>query len=289
MYGGCRAQNGLQTRFEYENTGSLFCKMGNLTVTVLLYDDTGTSNTDVVSKAVKAALTSIMPTIGKSSFHVMKISAEDIIDGTCFTNANMVIVPGGRDLPYVAKLRGSGIENIKKFIEKGGRYFGICAGAYFASSVCEFEKGSDLEVYGERDLKLYPGKAKGCIYPGFQYDSENGAWMINVNLAINHEDCFKNGKFPVYYNGGCEFILECQSDSQTVEIIANYEDFPDKHAIVLCKYGDGRALLSGVHPEINHAFLEDKSKYSVEQLQIMSAKSQEQQKLLELLLKTILV
>ena len=263
--------------------------MDNLTVTVLLYDDTGTSDTDVVSLAVKAALTSIIMRIGKSRFHVVRISAEDVIDGTCFTNADMIIVPGGRDLPYVAKLRGSGIENIKEFIEKGGRYFGICAGAYFASGFCEFEKGSDIEVCGERDLKLYPGKAKGCIYPGFQYDSENGARMINVSLTTSHEGFVSNREFPVYYNGGCEFILECQSDLPKVETIANYEDYPDKHAIVLCKYGDGRVLLSGVHPEINYAFLENKSKYSVEQLQMMSAKSQEQQKLLELLLETILM
>jgi len=256
-------------------------------VVALLYEDAGTSNGDVLCAALEAAFSTLGNNIGSWGLHLVRVSANDIVDGSCFADANIIIFPGGRDLPYVAKLQGPGVENIQKFVEKGGKYLGICAGAYFASSYCEFEKGTDLEVCGERDLKLFPGKAKGCVYPGFQYDTENGARMMNVNLILNHNESI--GNFPVYYNGGCEFILDSESNSMEVESIANYEDFPDKNAIVFCKYGNGRVLLSGVHPEINYMFLQDKSEYSMEQLQVMAAKSQQQQKLLILLLEMILM
>lgn len=32
-----------------------------------------------------------------------------------------------------------------------------------------------LEVVGDRELCFFPGKAAGCIYPGFEYESEDGA------------------------------------------------------------------------------------------------------------------
>ena len=263
--------------------------MEDIASTVLLYEDTGTSNVDILSLALKAAFGSMKSKLGTFKYHLLRVSANDIIHGGCLTDANIFVMPGGRDLPYVAKLQGSGIENLRRFVENGGRYFGICAGAYFASSFCEFEKGSDMEVCGQRDMKLYPGTALGCIYPGFQYGSENGARMINVILTDKFGDSVNNRKFPVYYNGGCEFILQSQSELQEVENVARYEDFPDKNAIVLCKHGDGKILLSGVHPEMNSAFIKDKSKYNSEQLQVMSAKSQEQQKLLGLLLEMLLV
>ena len=255
------------------------------TVVALVYEDTGTSKEDELCAALEAAFGNEGNSIGSWGLHLVRVSANDIVDGSCFADANIIIFPGGRDLPYVAKLQGAGVENIRKFVGKGGKYLGFCAGAYFASSYCEFEKGSDLEVCGERDLKLYPGKAKGCVFPGFQYDSENGARMINVHLTSNHDE--SAGNFPVYYNGGCEFILDSESNSKEIENIGKYEDFPDKNAIVLCKYGSGRVLLSGVHPEINYMFLQDKSKYSKEQLHVMAAKSHQQQKLLVLLLEMI--
>jgi biotin--protein ligase len=51
----------------------------------------------------------------------------------------------------------------------------------------------------------------------------------------------------VYYNGGCFF-----KDAETfpsVEILAYYADLPDAPAIVECACSEGKAILSGVHPE----------------------------------------
>jgi hypothetical protein len=47
-----------------------------------------------------------------------------------------------------------GVRRVRDFVEKGGGYLGLCAGAYFAASSIEFEKGSPLGNY--RYLKLCP-------------------------------------------------------------------------------------------------------------------------------------
>ena len=256
---------------------------------ILIYDDAGASNVDVLALAVKTVLNSICKETRRQRYQLVRVTAHDMNDGTCFRDAKLIFLPGGRDLPYVEKIKSSGIKNIQEFVEKGGRYFGICAGAYFASSFCEFEKGSDMEICGERELQLYPGKASGCIYPGFKYGSENGANMINIKLEVNDGKYFVDGTYPVYYNGGCEFVVEYNSKfAQNVETIAKYEDFPDKNAIVLCEYGAGKVLLSGVHPEVNFLFIKDTSRFSEEQLQLMSNASQKQLELFQILLENIL-
>ena len=77
--------------------------------------------------------------------------------------AVVFVMPGGRDMPYHEKLKGAGVKKIQRFVEQGGCYFGVCAGAYFASDHIEFEKGCPLEIIAERDLKFYRGVAIGRI------------------------------------------------------------------------------------------------------------------------------
>lgn len=52
------------------------------------------------------------------------------------------------------------------YVQSGGSYLGLCAGAYYASSQVEFEPGSTLEVVGDRELDFFPGTARGAAYPG---------------------------------------------------------------------------------------------------------------------------
>ncbi len=41
---------------------------------------------------------------------------------------------------------------IRDFVSEGGRYLGICAGAYFGSKEVRFDVGGPMEVKGDRDL-----------------------------------------------------------------------------------------------------------------------------------------
>jgi glutamine amidotransferase-like uncharacterized protein len=52
------------------------------------------------------------------------------------------------------------------FVQAGGSYLGLCAGAYYACAAIEFEPGSALQVTGLRELHFLHGVAKGAAFPG---------------------------------------------------------------------------------------------------------------------------
>jgi biotin---protein ligase len=158
------------------------------------------------------------------------------------SRCSVLVFPGGRDLPYVEALSGQASQRIRDYVLSGGKYWGICAGAYFASQYIEFEKGEPLEVCGLRELGFFPGKAVGPLFEKnvFRYDSFEGARAAKV--------CWNGEVFPLFYHGGCTF--ERAQDHPEVEVLASYHSLPGQPpAIILSKVGQGRALLSGVHPE----------------------------------------
>lgn len=189
-------------------------------------------------------------------------------------------MPGGRDLPYVASLQGRGNKAIKTFVQGGGSYLGICAGGYYATSFVEFAKGDPvLEVVGPRELKFFPGTAQGPTFPGFEYDSNAGAkpaamllsqhgsrlaaevWSTTVAAELTEP-------FSVFYNGGCHFIPknQLQRKAQTAieqpsnnsfEVLATYttENVSGQAAIIACRFGKGKVILSGVHLEASAQLL----------------------------------
>lgn len=159
---------------------------------------------------------------------------------------HLVIFPGGRDIPYHNALRGTGNNNIRDFVEMGGHFLGICAGGYYGSAAIEFEQNSPLEVIAERELKFFPGVARGPAYGlgKFDYHSEKGAQIAKINLVSS----FTSFRTAAYYNGGCAF-LDAERYS-TVSILGRYADIEERPAAIIeCNVGDGKAILSGVHPE----------------------------------------
>lgn len=175
--------------------------------------------------------------------------------------AAVLVFPGGRDLPYVADCKRI-IPKIRNFVQNyGGTYIGFCAGGYFGSSRVEFAKGDpNLEVVGNRDLKFYPGITRGPVFGSFEYNSEQGAKAVKLELEDGSE-------FYTYYNGGSCFVDA--NKYENVKVLAHYGDKPsipftddpastakNAAAVVLCKIGKGQALLTGPHPEFSPKILE---------------------------------
>jgi glutamine amidotransferase-like uncharacterized protein len=161
--------------------------------------------------------------------------------------AAMIVIPGGRDLPYVHALQGRANRRIRDYVIHGGRYLGICAGAYYGSASICFEKGGNLEIIGPRELSLFPGQAIGpALGLGeFAYENSQGARITTLALS-NHY--FKRPRAKAYYHGGCTFLHTTSYPEVTV--LAQYEELEEKSpAIILCQVGQGKAILSGVHPE----------------------------------------
>ncbi len=148
-------------------------------------------------------------------------------------HCELLVIPGGRDLPY-CKLLDPYNSSLLQYMYNGGKYLGICAGAYFACNSIEFELNTPLQVCGSRKFNLFNGIAKGAAFNQFEYNSEKGACVVDI--AGNY-------KTKAYFNGGPYFI----PNSDNYESIMTYTN--DKLAIVKTKMGKGVAVLSGVHLE----------------------------------------
>lgn len=169
------------------------------------------------------------------------ITAEEIIAGH-LTPFSLFIMPGGRDRPYHAALKGAGNAQIRKFVENGGTYLGICAGAYYGCARVDFDRGFPLEVYEERELQFFKGAGVGPAFGKgtFEYNSEKGARMAQIGM--------EKEIVSIYYNGGCTF----EGEFSNGRILGRYLDLPNHPpAIIECPIGKGKALLSGVHLELS--------------------------------------
>ena len=124
------------------------------------------------------------------NYEIKSVTSEDIVSKNILNKANLFIMPGGRDVPYCHALNGKGNDLIKMFVKNGGNYLGICAGAYYGSSYCEFDKHGDVQVVGKRELGFFPGKAIGPIIKKYDYNSYKGscAAIINTNIVeLDHK------------------------------------------------------------------------------------------------------
>ena len=179
-----------------------------------------------------------------NSFDMTRSFCIKQIDNSCIKNSSwendtdLLIVPGGADIPYHRLLRGTGCSKIRNFVEAGGSYLGICAGAYFGCSEIEFALRTKIEVKQSRELCFFQGTASGPIFKPFCYGSEKGASAAKVYSKI--------GEFYSYYNGGCTFS---PIQENSAEILATYQEKDHKPAVVLCHCGKGKAILSGIHIE----------------------------------------
>ncbi|ORY94472.1 biotin-protein ligase [Syncephalastrum racemosum] len=209
-------------------------------INILLYSGNGTS-----PNAVRHTQHTLKMLLGHA-YDIVSVDAQTLRSEPWEDTCAMVVVPGGRDLPYCNDLNGAANNRIRHYVQGGGRYLGLCAGAYYASKTIEFEKDKELQVLGPRELAFYPGLSRGTIYPGFVYDSEKGACAALVETTSGQT-------LPMYYNGGGYFAHAEQY--QDVKVLARYaepgicEDEAKPAAAVECKVGQGTAVLIATHPE----------------------------------------
>jgi biotin--protein ligase len=216
------------------------------------------------SRSVLSALLSLRQAL-QPHVQVETLGTEALLEGHWLQSCVVLIIPGGADLPYCRHLDGAGTRLIRRFVEDGGAFVGLCAGAYFASSRVEFEPDSPLEVVGDRELAFFPGTARGSVFPGFDYASERGA----VAAALSVRGDFGGISSPAdwwmcddYANGGPAFelssgaVLAAEAPVEGVTLLATYDAERDHAAAaVACRVGQGCAVLCGTHPELPHGWL----------------------------------
>ncbi|CAL5218350.1 g11 [Coccomyxa viridis] len=243
------------------------------------------------SRSVLSAVETIQRAV-VSEVKVSQIGPEELLAGSWQHTCLALVMPGGADLPYCRRLNGTGNRLIRGYVEEGGAYIGLCAGAYYASSYIEFDIGTKLEVKGRRELAFFEGKAVGPVYAGFCYESEAGAqaapiafspppdktrhssatdpavkWqerspgaLHGVGMDTRHWiQCrdYSNGgpSFEPFTDSSASMHREFSTQTEAFQVLAVYTEKNDAIAALKCSIGRGVALLVGTHPELDPKWL----------------------------------
>ncbi|MFW9912761.1 MAG: BPL-N domain-containing protein [Candidatus Thorarchaeota archaeon] len=167
------------------------------------------------------------------------VTAADIRNDI-LSDYDIIAVPGGWAWAYFQDLTNSGIVKIRNFVENGGAFFGVCAGAYFACDNIRWE-GENIGYF----LDLYPNLGIGPIEEIAAWPGHNMT-MINLNKEVTGPDLSgEPDSHTVMYYGGPYFET---AGTDGVSVIATY-DVNDEPAIISYEYGQGRIVLSGPHVE----------------------------------------
>ena len=205
---------------------------------ILIYQDYGCSDTT-------ALITGLREYFEPRGCEVGFTDAAGIIHGNELNDKVLAFfMPGGAGTPYRHKLQVLGNDKIREYVQDGGIYYGICAGAYYACRYTEFETDiPELRKVTQCGLNLVEGKAIGTLYKEFNilpYD-KNAASSAVVELVWND-----NSRYMTHYHGGPYFE---SSNSDTDEVLAYYGLTDKKPALISRVYGKGKVILSGVHFE----------------------------------------
>ena len=176
------------------------------------------------------------------------IIKEDVLN----ENVALFVMPGGAATPFLQKLKVLGNEKIKNYVENGGHYLGICAGAYYACYQVEFEKDipSLCIVRSGELLNLVHAHAVGTLYKELNIRPYMKNEASSAGVRLIWQD---NSVYYAHYHGGPKFVGE----DGNFEVLARYQDVLDTPAAIIAQnYGLGRVVLSGVHFEDRGADLQ---------------------------------
>jgi len=146
--------------------------------------------------------------------------------------AVLVIGGTGEDLdPIVTQFTPRIREALDEYLHDGGRYLGICGGAFLASTGWEEESGW-VEM-----LDLVPAESDD-LRMGIEPRIMPVRWLGETH--------------PMYYQNGPTFYLVPSTES--VRVIARYRD--GQIAALLSSYGHGTVAVVGPHPEADATWAE---------------------------------
>jgi hypothetical protein len=179
--------------------------------TVLLYNGTGTSSSDV--SAVEVRLNALNLTYATANTAQL-----DGMTETQLKAYTLLIVPGGNSITIGDNLSHGAVTNIQNAVSSGLHYLGICAGSFFGG----------YSIYNGVDLT-------SGVWFNFYADEYRGIHKEPVEISFS-----ASGPLDIYWQDGPQL-------SGWGNMVGKYPD--GTPAIVEGQYGSGWVILSGVHPE----------------------------------------
>lgn len=241
-------------------------------VEILVYSDGEGASVNCVTMTIA----SLRDAVSRTSLpHTVRTtSSEEVVGSKWRALCRLLVMPGGKDLPYCKELDGPGNQQITSFVKEGGSYLGICAGAYYGSAFVEFAKGDpDMEVLGPRELAFFPVTAKGPVFPGYSYETNEGAHCAGVAVTKAGAKILGPSEeyFSLFYNGGCNFVPRgSEGEDQQYQVMMTYTGHSEPRpqdsspsnvwpspGVIGGRVGKGKVILSGLHFEASAQLLEE--------------------------------
>lgn len=204
---------------------------------IALYDAEGIGSSGPVTLERIAAQQ--LPDVG-----IYRVCGEDIREGALSVAATSIF-PGGSGRGIGNGLQSEGRDRLREFIDAGGGYLGVCAGAYFA--------GSGLENYLHAiPLKHSQPWARGRAMLEIELTDE-GQQLLGTDQRVLSTR-YNNG--PVFLDsdqadgGDPGFIVLARFKTPSKDSRGNVRDeMVGQAAIGARLFGQGRILIISPHPE----------------------------------------
>ncbi len=168
------------------------------------------------------------------------LTAAQLNDGSFADQVRCLLMPGGWAEPYTHDIGPEGVAHVRRFVERGGGYVGICAGAFYACATIRWE-GDDFDY----PLDLVQAKAVGSLHAIAPWPKHALA-----ELALERRHPLAKGleaRRQAFYLGGCALEL-ASPPKDGARVVARYAK-GGQPAVVTFKRRMGRIFLSGVHLE----------------------------------------
>ncbi len=223
---------------------------------------------------------------------VERIHAAEIVASDDWHAGTLLLAfPGGADLPYAERLDGPGNASILRYLERGGAFLGVCAGAYYACARVAFEPAEPGAITGTRELALFQGTARGSLHELAEPYALDHLRCASV-VAVRRVD--DGRELHALYWGGPELVPD-RAAGFTPLLTYVTPDGRGALAAVRTDVGRGRAVLTGVHAEVIGCqfpvevsrFADDSHEHGMRLGAALSAREHERQELFALQLSAL--
>jgi len=165
---------------------------------------------------------------------------------------DVLVFPGGSTEADLNALGRSGCEAVRKFVQSGGGYCGVCAGAFLGLhlELLQAERCT-RDAEGEKKAERDPFMVKAC----FTKIGRRLLWSEGRSHRKEHEES-KDGSVRVRYHNGP--LLQVPKASPA-KVLCRMSSTPDAEcapaalngsaAVLMQNVGSGRAIIISPHPE----------------------------------------
>lgn len=177
------------------------------------------------------------------NIEIIKLTSQEIIKND-LSLFGILVFTGGSGSKQAMSLGKEGLVKVKTYIEDGGKYLGICAGAYLATTGFDWSLGViNVETVSRVEWK-------------------RGEGLVNITLTKEGSEFFTSSpnSFQIDYRNG-PILKKSNIDSLgEYTILANYSSeisqngvtpgvMKNTPALLMSSYGKGRVFIIGPHFE----------------------------------------